>query len=1022
MLIMTDFKQCVGQYLLWVAVSCFLFIGCSSERRIVPGPEFRDQKNNPRNNGDRGEITGRSFGLTGGNQGVLGGEVKISQSDCDDFFQKVSAILTDHPAFNGLNELNQKWGAHMWNTWVHTLDPHGLYWQEDERRSLAEDYKATLHIGFKRRNCESLEEISASWMAKRDERTPELIKLLRKLNPTNPKHAMDQVMIKELIFLSSLNLPMSQEELTELVRDGYHHELVQHAGYTGEDLIHLSLLALTRSLDKHSSYGLGRYGFSHARNPNDKLISVAHHHPLFLVDLGANLVFGSKVPSLKEKTTTEENEPPLEAQPGDRLVALKVGFSQSDYTKFDDPSEASEILDHRKATAFHQKVYFDFERDQTITSLPLTEEHIEAQETSGIVSYVNDFEDFTKDRVVSLGVLELPNIHSHDQGVKLYLEMSNHVNKLANEEQVDALILDVRGNNEGDYYGAGKLISLFTAMKESDLIFFSKSPNQRVSMQSGSSLFQALPPLWNKPLVILVDRQTGGASEYLSHTLQRKGMAVIVGGPATEGYGAQQKYVPADNNWLGYYITTHIFFAFDGSTWNCHGLNLDVQWRPKRGNSWFYANPIEEECPQFSKTPKVSWQPVNHRSKLQGNSMERSAFGVIDDNLESWSGDPDLLEASYVALDDYFLRNNLNGGKYRFIAAENKLMKEEEQEQPDTKENTLDEQSSNTASNMPLSSSNVTSNQGQNLFSFLPKAFSFDRNDMEDQGSQAFNLAIQLKNGQYSIIVCPRSVGQAVIGATTAPMAELHECVNAFKNLDSEQFYMSHNEFFPYSYQDAKQDANEFLAQLKIHDEEQRLLYKSMGMGMIGGSISGSTSAGIGVLGGIAGVTVLDSTMDATAGVPGHVDEDIGIPKVAFITSTGTTIGTIGGLGLIIASKKLMNRALQGVASHPVGSKVAYGLMILAGVYMAFFSDTQEIVDNPWHPFTWFSNMVWHDPSEELARDWPQMVQGNSSQAMSAQETMHALKSLKDIFVKNNLAQSEELAYYCLPYMSCRKI
>lgn len=139
-----------------------------------------------------------------------------------------------------------------------------------------------------------------------------------------------------------------------------------------------------------------------------------------------------------------------------------------------------------------------------------------------------------------------------------------------NAENVDGMILDLRGNGGGSLREAVLLSALFVA-------------NGPVVQIRDVHTVGALPiPLGNpvafrRPLVVLTDRASASASEIVAGHLQDVGRAVVVGDRKTHGKGTVQTVLGLGPERYGSCkITTARFYRVDGRSTQLEGVAADV--------------------------------------------------------------------------------------------------------------------------------------------------------------------------------------------------------------------------------------------------------------------------------------------------------------------------------------------------------------------------------------------------------------------------------------------------------------
>lgn len=118
----------------------------------------------------------------------------------------------------------------------------------------------------------------------------------------------------------------------------------------------------------------------------------------------------------------------------------------------------------------------------------------------------------------NIGYLRLASFYPWDQaGVKLAAAF-------ALVADTDGLVLDLRHNGGGDAQTADQLVRAFTDDEVRAV--------QRIERREGSredTLPQRQLPAYDRPLVVLVDRRSGSAAEFVAYSLQALGRAHVVG-------------------------------------------------------------------------------------------------------------------------------------------------------------------------------------------------------------------------------------------------------------------------------------------------------------------------------------------------------------------------------------------------------------------------------------------------------------------------------------------------------------
>lgn len=139
-----------------------------------------------------------------------------------------------------------------------------------------------------------------------------------------------------------------------------------------------------------------------------------------------------------------------------------------------------------------------------------------------------------------------------------------------NEEGVEGLVLDLRGNGGGSLPDAVYLAGLF--LRTGPVVVVRESRRALALPDNDPAV------AFRKPLVVLVDRTSASASEIVAAALQDYGRAVVVGDSRTHGKGTVQTLVPlGDAGKLGSLKpTTALFYRVTGGSTQVKGVESDI--------------------------------------------------------------------------------------------------------------------------------------------------------------------------------------------------------------------------------------------------------------------------------------------------------------------------------------------------------------------------------------------------------------------------------------------------------------
>lgn len=147
------------------------------------------------------------------------------------------------------------------------------------------------------------------------------------------------------------------------------------------------------------------------------------------------------------------------------------------------------------------------------------------------------------------------------------VELEQHLKKFR-EAKVEHLILDLRTPaTPGSFNDAADVLSLF--VPKGEVLFKMKQMGQARS-EPESSLRD---PVWTKPLLVLVDEETGSLGETIAAVLRQRKQALLVGAP-TRGGAVRYETVPVDAGWSLRFARAEVLLADDSSIFK-KGLRPD---------------------------------------------------------------------------------------------------------------------------------------------------------------------------------------------------------------------------------------------------------------------------------------------------------------------------------------------------------------------------------------------------------------------------------------------------------------
>ena len=224
------------------------------------------------------------------------------------------------------------------------------------------------------------------------------------------------------------------------------------------------------------------------------------------------------------------------------------------------------------------------------------------------------------DKEIKLGIINLPAFYIDFNGWRNrdpdFRSSSKDIEKILaefNEQNVDVLLLDLRGNSGGSLYEANRLTGLFVAAGATVQV---KESNGYVRPWGDGRAIQA----WEKPLAILVDRYSASASEILAGAIQDYERGIIIG-DQTYGKGTVQKLDTLSAGQIK--ITESKFYRVSGESTQRKGIVPDILLPAFTSRDDFGEEALETALP---------WdviKPIRHKKYgIDNNAMEAIRISV----------------------------------------------------------------------------------------------------------------------------------------------------------------------------------------------------------------------------------------------------------------------------------------------------------------------------------------------------------------------------------------------------------
>jgi len=203
-----------------------------------------------------------------------------------------------------------------------------------------------------------------------------------------------------------------------------------------------------------------------------------------------------------------------------------------------------------------------------------------------------------------IGIIDLPTFYIDFSAWRRrdpdYKSSSKDVEDLLvkfNNAEVDAVIIDLRGNSGGSLFEANRLTGLFVGAGATLQV---KESDGSIRPWGDSKAKQ----VWKKPMVVLVDRYSASASEIFAGAIQDYQRGLIVG-HRTFGKGTVQKLDTLSSGQLK--LTESKFYRITGSGTQAIGVSPDIS----LPSAWDNEEIGESALPSSLPWDKI--KPIQHK-------------------------------------------------------------------------------------------------------------------------------------------------------------------------------------------------------------------------------------------------------------------------------------------------------------------------------------------------------------------------------------------------------------------------
>lgn len=348
----------------------------------------------------------------------------------------------------------------------------------------------------------------------------------------------------------------------ERIRKRYTQFLEVLEGHDGEYVLQMFLNSFAGAFDAHSSY-------LSARRSEDFDIQMK----LSLSGIGAMLTYDEGAAKIERLMKGGPAARDGRLQPGDKIIAVQQeGEEPVDILYWPLYKSVRLIRGEIGTTVILHVIPASDPTGTQVRLIDLVRDEIKLEEKAA-KSEIHELE--REDETFRLGILALPDFYADfDAGSGEGRSSARDVRNLLegfNQENVDGMVLDLRNNGGGSLRDCVEMTGYFV----------DRGPTVQVKSNRAAETLNDPNPgvIFDKPVVVLVNRLSASASEILAAALQDYGRAVIVGDSKTHGKGSVQSLLPLDRRDpdMGQLkVTTAGFFRVDGRSTQLKGVSPDI--------------------------------------------------------------------------------------------------------------------------------------------------------------------------------------------------------------------------------------------------------------------------------------------------------------------------------------------------------------------------------------------------------------------------------------------------------------
>ena len=402
--------------------------------------------------------------------------------------------------------------------------------------------------------------------------------------------------------LTSMLANKELDEATETIQKRYKNRLRRISQRNEEDIFSISMNNLTSFFDPHSAY------FS-PKSAEDFEMTMS----LKLEGIGALLTTEDDYPTIVSVVPGGPAEKTGKINPDDKIVKISQ-VEESDATPTDVVGwridEVVQLIRGKAGTKVELELIPGKSEDLSERKfVTITREEVKLEEQAAKSRIIEIKRD---SQIIKIGIVDLPTFYidfnawrDRDPNFRSSSKDVKNILKEFDDQNVDAVLIDLRGNSGGSLFEANKLTGLFVSAGATLQV---KESNGSVKPWGDARAKQ----VWKKPMAVMVDRYSASASEIFAGAIQDYQRGIIIG-QKTFGKGTVQRL---DNLSTGQIkITESKFYRITGSGMQAKGIHPDIT----LPSTWDI-----EEIGESSYDTALQWdeiRPVRFKKFSMGSSL-----------------------------------------------------------------------------------------------------------------------------------------------------------------------------------------------------------------------------------------------------------------------------------------------------------------------------------------------------------------------------------------------------------------